>query len=246
MIRKSSLAFLKVMDFFQVLKDITAHVAKYDIAQPKLAARAEALQQAVEELDVALKPLRASAATEKLLSLDQQRDEALIGFAGQVRSFRKHPKTDIREAARQLQLTLDKYGKSPQELPFREETAMISQFLQDMEQPENAAALEKIFADTWLQEMTRANTEYDALYNSRTQEGAKVEVGAVRAARIKAQKAFEALARGLNSFADLNDSEEYKPLEDEINQEVKQAKSSQRTGESSRAGEKAEDKTPLD
>lgn len=230
MINSSNLKSLRVLDFFQVLKDITAHTNKYSFEQPKLAARKAALQKAVDELDVVLKPLRSSAATEKLLALDHQRDQALIGFAAQVRSFAKHHKPEIREAAQQLQMTLDKYGKSPQELPFREETAMLSQFLQDMEKPENAEALAKIYAESWVQEMTYANTEYDALYNSRTQEGAKVEVGAVKAARAKAQKAFDELVRGLNSYADLNESEEYKGLEDEINFEVKQAKSGQRPG----------------
>lgn len=230
MIVRSNLGTLRILDFFQVLKNITTHVKKYTLAQPKLAARAATLQQAVDELDIALKPLRASAATEKLLQLDHQRDQALIGFAAQVRSFVKHHKPEFRETARQLQMTLDKYGKSPQELPFREETAMLSQFLQDLEKPENAEALAKIYAESWVEEMTDANTEYDALYNSRTQEGAKVEVGAVKTARAKAQKAFDELVRGLNSYADLNESEEYKGLEDEINQEVKQAKSNQRPG----------------
>lgn len=230
MINSSNLKSLRVLDFYQVLKDITLHLKKHKLNQPNLASRATALQQALEELDLALKPLRGSAATEKLTALDHQRDQALVGFSAQLRSFAKHNKPELKEAARQLQMTLEKYGKKPQELPLREETAMITQFLQDMEKPENTAALALIYADSWVEEMSDANTKFDDLYNSRTQEGAKMEVGAVKTARARAQKAFDDLVRGLNSHADLNDAQEYKVLEDEINYEVKQAKSSLRPG----------------
>lgn len=239
MITSSNLKSLRILDFYQVLKNINAHIAKHTLAQPKIAARATALEQAVNELDAVLKPLRTSASTAKLNEQDRRRDQALVGFAAQLRSFSKHFSPEVRDAAWQLKITLEKYGKSPQQLPLREETAMISQFLNDLKKPENAAALAKLHAESWTVELAEANSVFETIYNERSEEGATVEVGAVKAARVKAQKAFDDFAKGINAYEELNETEEYRPLSDEVNFEVKKAKSSIKPGEEAAENPKA-------
>lgn len=224
MIKSSNLKNLRIMDFFQVVSNISAHLEKYDLNALKLTDTATNLQTSLSELDEALKPLRVSGDTLKLNELDARRDRALVGLRAFLKSFSHFPDAAKTNAANKLKAELEKYGKSPQTLPLREETAMIHNILQDFAKPENAAFVTELGAATWITELQTTNTEFETLYNRRTQENAAIEVGRTKENRQKTQDALTLLIQTINARMLLDGEAPYKALADAINFEIKSAK----------------------
>lgn len=224
MIKIFNLRNLRILDFFQVVSNIAAHVQKYDLTALKLKDPAAKLKTALLELDDALKPLRVSGDTQKLNELDARRDRALVGLNAFLKSFSHFPDAAKTNAANKLKAELEKYGKSPQTLPLREETAMIHNVLQDFAKPENAAFVTELGAATWIAELQTANTEFETLYNTRTRENAAIEVGKTKVERQKTQEALTFLIQTINARMLLDGEAPYKALAGEINFEIKSAK----------------------
>lgn len=224
MIKSSNLKNLRILDFFQVVRNISAHLDNHDLKALKLKEASDAFKTAITSLDDALKPLRISVDTQKLNELDARRDRALIGINAFLKSFAHYPDAAKTNASAKLKAEIDKYGKAPQNLPLREETAMISNVLQDFAKPENAAFVSDLGANSWITELQTANTEFETLYNSRTQETAAVEVGKTKAERQKTQEALTTLINTINARMLLDGEANYKPLADEVEFEMKRAK----------------------
>lgn len=224
MIKSTNLKNLRILDFFQVVSNITAHVQKYDLDTLKLKDVAANLKTALSDLDDALKPLRISADTQKLNELDARRDRALVGLRAFLKSFSHFPDAAKTNAANKLKAELDKYGKSPQTLPLREETALIQNALQDFAKPGNTAYVAELAADGWVAELQTANTEFETLYNSRTQETAAIEVGKTKVERQKTQEALSLFIQTINARMLLDGETPYKALADELNFEITRAK----------------------
>lgn len=224
MIKIFNLRNLRILDFFQVVSNISAHLEKYDLTALQLKDAATNLQTSLSELDEALKPLRISGDTQKLNELDGRRDRALVGLKVFLKSFSHFPDAAKTSAANKLKAELEKYGKSPQTLSLREETAMIHNVLQDFAKPENAALVTELGAATWITELQTANTEFETLYNSRTQETAAIEVGKTKETRQKTQDALSLLIQTINARMLLDGVANYKALADELNFEIARAK----------------------
>ncbi len=224
MIKIFNLRNLRILDFFQVVSNISAHLEKYDLTALQLKEVVTNLQTSLSELDDALKPLRISGDTQKLNELDGRRDRALVGLKAFLKSFSHFPDAAKTNAANKLKAELEKYGKSPQTLSLREETAMIHNVLQDFAKPENAALVTELGAATWITELQTANTEFETLYNSRTQETAAIEVGKTKETRQKTQDALSLLIQTINARMLLDGVANYKALADEISFEITRAK----------------------
>lgn len=224
MIKLSSLNNLRILDFFQVTSNIASHLDGNDLKSLKLEEVSASFKAALSSLDEALKPLRASADTQKLNELDARRDRALVGLNAFLKSFAHFPNAAKVTAASHLKAELDKYGKSPQTLPLREETALITNVLQDFAKPENEASISELAAETWIAELKAANTDFETLYNSRTQENSAIEVGKTKAERQKTQSALSLLIKTINARMLLDGETAYKALADAMDFEIKQAK----------------------
>lgn len=225
MVKFTSLSKFRILDFFQVASNISAHLDQYSLQTLKLDGVAADFRASLALLDTALKPLRLSAETQQLHLLDARRDNALVGLSVFLKSFSRSPEEAKRTAAAKLRAELEKYGKSPQLLPLREETAMITNFLQDMAKPENAQFLTEVGATAWITELQTTNDEFESRYNARIQENALMEVGKTKEARQDAQAKLTKLIQTINARELLDeDNPNYKKLADEIDQEIKQAK----------------------
>ena len=114
---------------------------------------------------------------------------------------------------------IEKYGTGIQRLPQREETAVITNLMQDLRA--NSADIQSITGlITWVDKLDEANKAFDALYNSRTEKEAEFIVGLTRTERAAMQTDFENLCRGIDAYAFINGEENYKPLANKINTEI--------------------------
>lgn len=221
MIKKFNLSRVRLMDFFQTMTNIKSFVDKENAKELGIEAPKAVFYAKITALDEALKPLAKSELTQKLHLLDTQRDEALVGFLGHCRAFINFPDEAKSQAAQKLLLNVEKYGKNIQNKPLKEETAIITNLLQDLATSELQQAVSLIGAEKWIENLRTANEQFAKIHNDRTQEQSLIETGKTKEARQELQEAFKVLVQTINALALINGVEKYQNIINLINQELK-------------------------
>ena len=222
MILYFNLTKLRLMNFYQVMTNVQLFLSQEDLETLKLKDAAKVFDEKYKAFDAAVQPMRGDVDTKELNKLDERRDKALIGLYGHVRVFTGFPEEAKATAAQQLQAILLKYDKSPQTKPLREETAIVSNIVSDLEVADAKAKLTLIGADKWLDELKDANKKFEAAYNARTQRNMDL-VGQTKEKRIALDDEYRRLAHTINALATLGGEAPYKRLMSSINADIQQA-----------------------
>ena len=222
MILYFNLTKLRLMNFYQVMTNVQLFLSQEDLETLKLKDAAKVFDEKYKAFDAAVQPMRGDVDTKELNKLDERRDKALIGLYGHVRVFTGFPEEAKATAAQQLQAILLKYDKAPQTKPLREETAIVSNVVSDLEVADAKAKLTLIGADKWLDELKDANKKFEAAYNARTQRNMDL-VGQTKERRIALDGEYRRLAHTINALATLGGEAPYKRLMSSINADIQQA-----------------------
>ena len=222
MILYFNLTKLRLMNFYQVMTNVQLFLSQEDLETLKLKDAAKVFDEKYKAFDAAVQPMRGDVDTKELNKLDERRDKALIGLYGHVRVFTGFPEEAKATAAQQLQAILLKYDKAPQTKPLREETAIVSNVVSDLEVADAKAKLTLIGADKWLDELKEANKKFEAAYNARTQRNMDL-VGQTKEKRIALDDEYRHLAHTINALATLGGEAPYKRLMSSINADIQQA-----------------------
>ena len=219
LIKSTNLANARLMDFFQVMSILNGFLTQEDLETLQLKPYADDFSAQFIVFDNALKQALKTGYTEQVIIADDARDAVLTGFLGTVRSLMYFPDAAVADAAAKIMNIIEKYGTGIQRLPQREETAVITNLMQDLRA--NSADIQSITGlITWVDKLDEANKAFDALYNSRTEKEAEFIVGLTRTERAAMQTDFENLSRGIDAYAFINGEENYKPLANKINTEI--------------------------
>ena len=222
MILYFNLTKLRLMNFYQVMTNVQLFLSQEDLETLKLKDAAKVFDEKYKAFDAAVQPMRGDVDTKELNKLDERRDKALIGLYGHVRVFTGFPEEAKATAAQQLQAILLKYDKAPQTKPLREETAIVSNVVSDLEVADAKAKLTLIGAEKWLDELKDANKKFEAAYNARTQRNMDL-VGQTKEKRIALDGEYRRLAHTINALATLGGEAPYKRLMSSINADIQQA-----------------------
>lgn len=222
MILYFNLTKLRLMNFYQAMTNVQLFLSQEDLETLKLKDAAKVFDEKYKAFDAAVQPMRGDVDTKELNKLDERRDKALIGLYGHVRVFTGFPEEAKATAAQQLQAILLKYDKAPQTKPLREETAIVSNIVSDLEVADAKAKLTLIGADKWLDELKDANKKFEAAYNARTQRNMDL-VGQTKERRIALDDEYRHLAHTINALATLGGEAPYKRLMSSINADIQQA-----------------------
>ena len=217
-----NLTKLRLMNFYQVMTNVQLFLSQEDLETLKLKDAAKVFDEKYKAFDAAVQPMRGDVDTKELNKLDERRDKALMGLYGHVRVFTGFPEEAKATAAQQLQAILLKYDKAPQTKPLREETAIVSNVVSDLEVADAKAKLTLIGADKWLDELKDANKKFEAAYNARTQRNMDL-VGQTKEKRIALDDEYRRLAHTINALATLGGEAPYKRLMSSINADIQQA-----------------------
>ena len=246
MILYFNLTKLRLMNFYQVMTNVQLFLSQEDLETLKLKDAAKVFDEKYKAFDAAVQPMRGDVDTKELNKLDERRDKALIGLYGHVRVFTGFPEEAKATAAQQLQAILLKYDKAPQTKPLREETAIVSNVVSDLEVADAKAKLTLIGADKWLDELKDANKKFEAAYNARTQRNMDL-VGQTKEKRIALDGEYRHLAHTINALATLGGEAPYKRLMSSINADIQQALLAERPETKKKEPkEPKEPKTPKD
>ena len=246
MILYFNLTKLRLMNFYQVMTNVQLFLSQEDLETLKLKDAAKVFDEKYKAFDAAVQPMRGDVDTKELNKLDERRDKALMGLYGHVRVFTGFPEEAKATAAQQLQAILLKYDKAPQTKPLREETAIVSNVVSDLEVADAKAKLTLIGADKWLDELKDANKKFEAAYNARTQRNMDL-VGQTKEKRIALDDEYRRLAHTINALATLGGEAPYKRLMSSINADIQQALLAERPETKKKEPkEPKEPKTPKD
>ena len=222
MILYFNLTKLRLMNFYQAMTNVQLFLSQEDLETLKLKDAAKVFDEKYKAFDAAVQPMRGDVDTKELNKLDERRDKALMGLYGHVRVFTGFPEEAKATAAQQLQAILLKYDKAPQTKPLREETAIVSNVVSDLEVADAKAKLTLIGAEKWLDELKDANKKFEAAYNARTQRNMDL-VGQTKERRIALDDEYRHLAHTINALATLGGEAPYKRLMSSINADIQQA-----------------------
>jgi len=128
------------------------------------------------------------------MTLDERRDEAIIGINYFLTAHSYHYQTDKQQNAQLLLNNLELYGTGISRLNYMAETATLNNLLRDWEnKPELADAITFFGIAEWVAELKTANEEFNAKYLSRTQEYGDASPETIKLKREETNTAYYAL-----------------------------------------------------
>lgn len=117
---------------------------------------------------------RASLLSDDLVNLDKRRDNALMGIKLVAEGYEKHFESAKKDAGERILATMEKYGKSIQNLNLLAETETVRNLVQDFEENlpvKNALVL--IGLTDWVVELKNSNNEFNEVYLQRNEESSQ-------------------------------------------------------------------------
>ncbi len=234
LIQSTNLQRAHLMDFFEVMNIVASFLQKEDLEALKLTQVAGEFTQTLAVLEDALTQARKTGITESLLETDRLRDTIFIGLKTVLKGMSYFPENTISNAANNIQLVVEKYGKKIQELPQREETAVLINLTEDLKTNDYQQDVQTVGLTAWVyqqdvqvagltawvEKLEQANTQFEELYTQRTEKEAQFVVGLTKTERENMQEIFVKLCRTIEAYALIEGEEAYKPLADKINNEI--------------------------
>ncbi len=225
MIESTNLKMLRNLEVFQVFSDILTFLQQEESVKEPLKSLCDEFAGRLSEYDTALVPERRSHYTAELARLDARRDYVFRSFIAQLKLYLTSYHAEQVKASETLLSLVDKYGKNIPQMPYRQETAAISNLLQDLELESNAALVGLLFAEHWVEALRTANEEFEETMVSRSDAASGNELGVAKTARAAAQGAFEKLCAMINALSLIHGESGYKSIIDRINQLVSESRS---------------------
>ncbi len=208
------------MDFSEVMSIVASFLEKEDLDALKLTNVSKEFTDALHALESALTQARKTGITERLLETDNLRDNIFTGFKTVLKGMTYFPDELVSQEAVAVTNVIQKYGKGIKELPQREETAVLTNLIQDLKSDEHKTQVEIVGLTNWVMELEKANNTFEQLYTERTEKESEFIVGLSRTERDNMQQMFEQLCRAIDAYAFIEGEAPYKPLADKINTEV--------------------------
>ncbi len=197
-------------------------------------------------LNSALLVDQGSTKTEQLMELDILRDRSWSAVYARVKATLTCPIETEVEAAKAVKRIFDLYGNM-RTLSYNEESAALTNLLEDLEKPKNAAHCTTMGISSWIAALKQQNTDFVALIDARNTELANRQSGDVKAARDIIDPTYEKLVKRANALVELEmASTELQSFIRELNQRIKYYKETlaARSGRSE-AGEEGQDTTEV-
>ncbi len=199
MVQSTNLREVAVMDFYQAMKDILTEISAIIYPDAPLTTIVRSMQPAFTDFDNAVRPAQSSPHTLALLDLDNQRDNLLVGAGDVAEAYQRMNNAAAQAASRTLMSYINTY-RNADRLPYREETAAITNLLQDLRKPDAVAALVQVPLQAWITALGAVNTQFETLYNTRRTDTYVPETGLVKKYRQVLQGLLADFGERLNAL----------------------------------------------
>ncbi|MDR1938507.1 MAG: DUF6261 family protein [Tannerellaceae bacterium] len=155
--------------------------------------------------DTLYKQSRKASETKKLKDAHTMRDKLFRLIKLAIDTATLNPDSQMQNAAQHLKDLFEVYKNASQKT-YLESTALITNLIQDLEKPENAAYVELLELTASVDALAAQNRAFDLLYNKRSESNYnKKEQGSMSKARIKVDKSYYDLVSAVNAIYQSNE-----------------------------------------
>jgi hypothetical protein len=196
---------LRNSEFIQFIKDVLGIVSLNDPQALLVLSQFDALKTEKDVLESLFNKEQASALTDELIALDDQRDNLLNGIIALVQGHTYSLDSVIKKSALALQANITSYGTGITRENYQSETTIIDNLLDDWgTKPELAAAIVMLNLAGWQTQLAAANAAFNAKYLARTQEMGSAPPDSLKEKRALATTAYNELSGFINSYFTIN------------------------------------------
>jgi hypothetical protein len=208
-------------EHFQFMSDVKDGITAATPAALNLDSVYPSFESAYTSLDNVLRVDAGSVKTEQLVDADGDRDNTWSALNLRVKATLLSPIEKEVEAAKLIKRVFDLYGNVRQE-SYNEETALLTNLVDDLEKEENAAYCATMGITKWVTALKTKNNDFKTLLNERNKEYANKESGDVKAARTVIDPIYFEIVKRLNALVTLEmASAEAQEFIKELNQRIK-------------------------
>lgn len=148
---------------------------------------------------------KAYEATKEIEAKDRERDELFLYVKQTIDSNLYCPVADKKAAAQRLQFVLKPY-RSANTRPFAENTAQVSNFVEDMQLEENTAYVTALGLAEVITQLKAANDAFNAVYMGRSGEKlTRASNENMKSIRPKVDEAYRTMASAINALYQVNE-----------------------------------------
>jgi hypothetical protein len=196
---------LRNSEFIQFVNDTLSIVSLNDPQALLVLNQFNALTAEKTILETLFNKEQASALTNELIALDDQRDNVLNGIIALVTGYTYSLDPVQKKSAIALQTNITSYGTGIARENYQSETAIITNLLDDWNtKSELAAAIVMLNLSGWQTQLTVSNSAFNAKYLARTQEMGSASPDSLKEKRAVATTAYNDLRDFINSYFTIN------------------------------------------
>jgi len=202
-------------EYLQYMKDVLQ--LTNDAAIDNLTPLTTTLSPLVASIDAAFQQSQGSVLTQDIITLDQRRDQAIVGLRSVTEGYKSHYDTAVVNAATTLHNNIASHGSKIQQLSYQEETAVLDSIITDWEtESELQAAITVLNLTDWLAELKNANTAFVTKYLERVEETAANPSENIPIIRGQATEAYRNLIAHIDAHTTLATAEGYSILQSQL------------------------------
>lgn len=179
-------------------------------------------EAAIEAYSAAILNISKSALTEQIEAADAARDNLFVGICEVVRTGTRHFKAATQTAAKSLMPIIDAYmGAATRSID--DETSYITNFMNELSQEKNSAALTALGLIEWIENLSSVNTDVQILTAQRTREQveAGTSTGAGMRTRTEVDATYDTMVQMLNALCMVGGEAKYLSTFEFINARIK-------------------------
>lgn len=165
--KKIELSRLQNSEHLALMTDVLKLLTEANL--PEMESLKTQLGEKVTEAEAAQKQIRKNEHTDKLVVLDQNRDNLYRGLVLRLQSEEFSLVEDRKKAAAKVALIVKTYGNFTT-YNYQKETIEIQNFVSELKSDDYLPSVKKIGLEEWVTWLEAANTEFNTLYTSRRDE----------------------------------------------------------------------------
>lgn len=169
------------------------------------------------------KQIRVSEHTQRLNTLDKDRDELYSALNFRLEAEERCPIQERKDAAKLLRIIFKNYG-NPTKLNFIEETSVINSLIAELKEEKHKKLVQLTGLEEWISFLEKANKQFFTIYEQRRDDNAGKLTIDLKSVRKEAEILFKKIANRITALIELEPSEELKTLVSKINATIEKYK----------------------
>lgn len=203
---------------YHFMETVPAKAKADEKVKAKAAPLVIALEQAVKTENDNLLLSQKSALSDAIAEADRQRDNFYSGYRNGVKSFLSFPDGMRQAVAKRLWQHMAGYKIDPR-MQLNRETGLLTNFIEDLVS-DRGADVAALLLVPFVEGMKTANDTMRQSLQNRDAEQSNHVMGALCAALLKTDEAYEALVRRINAYAEIEGDGDYAAFIGFVNQQI--------------------------